>query len=131
MCPSENWRRTSYRAITSPTSGTTRKPRRRKSRNCYSVHPLKPFMILPPLNWPMPPDEPRLQSGEIHLWRIPLDDPSRLESARAVLSRDETARAARFIFEPDRNRFIVSHGALRMVLARYISAEPADLEFRT
>ncbi len=88
-------------------------------------------MIQPPLNWPIPPEEPRLQPGEIHLWRIPLDDASRLESTRTVLSPDEITRAARFIFEPDRNRFIISHGALRMLLARYLSTEPSALEFRT
>ncbi len=88
-------------------------------------------MILPPLNWPTPPEEPRLQPGEIHLWRIPLDDPSRLESARAVLSPEEIARAARFVFEPDRNRFIVSHGALRMLLGRYLATDPSDLEFQS
>ena len=88
-------------------------------------------MILPPLNWPTPPEEPRLQRGDIHLWRIPLDDASKLAAARAVLSREETARAARFVFDSDRDRFIASHGAMRMVLARYVASDPSALQFQT
>jgi 4'-phosphopantetheinyl transferase len=88
-------------------------------------------MILPPLNWPTPPEEPRLQRGDIHLWRIPLDDASKLAAARAVLSREETARAARFVFDSDRDRFIASHGAMRMVLARYVASDPSELQFQT
>ena len=88
-------------------------------------------MIMPPPNWPTAPAQLWLQPGEIHLWRVLLDDPARLEGARAVLSKEETTKAERFVFDSDRDRYIASHGALRMVLARYIAVEPAALEFRT
>jgi 4'-phosphopantetheinyl transferase len=42
-----------------------------------------------------------------------------------VLSGEEKTRAGRFHFEPDANRFIYAHGALREVLARYVR-RPAE-----
>lgn len=47
----------------------------------------------------------------------------------AVLCEQERARAARFVRAEDRDRFIVSHAALRFVLARVLGAEPAALAF--
>ena len=87
-------------------------------------------MIQPPLNWPAGPIRPQLAPGEIHLWRAALDNPIRLAGAEAVLSPDEVLRAGRFAFGADRDRFIAAHGALRMVLGLYLSADPQSLEFR-
>lgn len=88
-------------------------------------------MQSPPLNWPAGPVHPKLAPGEIHLWRATLDDPVRLAGAEAVLSREELFRAGRFARVIDRERFIAAHGALRMVLGLYVSADPQSLEFRT
>ena len=88
-------------------------------------------MIQPPLNWSAGPVRPQLTPGEIHLWRAALDNPIRLAGAEAVLSRDEILRAGSFAFGVDRDRFIAAHGALRMVLALYLVADPQSLEFRT
>ena len=88
-------------------------------------------MILPPINWPTGPKKPRLLPGEIHLWRVGLDDPARLAGAETVLSREESLRARRFVFVPDRDRFIAAHGALRMVLALYAGGDPRAIEFQT
>ena len=87
-------------------------------------------MILPPFNWPAGPGQPRLLPGEIHIWRAPLDNAARLAGAEAVISRDESLKAGRFAFAPDRDRFIAAHGALRMVLASYLAADPCALEFK-
>ena len=87
-------------------------------------------MILPPFNWPAGPEQPRLMPGEIHIWRAPLDNAARLAGAEAVISRDESLKAGRFAFAPDRDRFIAAHGALRMVLAPYLAADPCALEFK-
>ncbi len=58
----------------------------------------------------MPPDE-------IQVWLIPLPDIAQYPSASAdLLSVEEAARAARFIFPRDRARFIVAHAALREIL---------------
>jgi 4'-phosphopantetheinyl transferase len=82
-------------------------------------------------DWPAGPERPVLLPREIHLWRAALTDPARLAGAEAVVSREECLRAARFVFPGDRDRFITAHGALRMVLALYVGADPHSLEFET
>jgi 4'-phosphopantetheinyl transferase len=86
-------------------------------------------MHQPPLNWQPGPIRPQLAPGEIHLWRAALDNSIRLSGAESVLSRDEILRAGRYIQVLDRERFIAAHGALRMVLGLYLSADPQSLEF--
>jgi 4'-phosphopantetheinyl transferase len=71
-------------------------------------------------------------SGQAHVWFCDL---SRFEPGRAVLaallSAEEQARAVRFAFERDRQRFMLSHGLLRLVLARYVGEAAAQLQFET
>lgn len=63
------------------------------------------------------------------LWLVDLDAVG--ESLADTLDADERARAARFVFERDRARFIAAHQALRHVLARR-TGRPADaLRFET
>lgn len=58
----------------------------------------------------------------IHLWLVNLDEP---EVATAVtLSAAEYARAARFVFERDRRRYLAAHRALRSVLIREAGMRP-------
>ncbi len=47
----------------------------------------------------------------------------------AVLAAAENARAARFVFDKHRRRFIAAHGFLREVLADELGRRPAALEF--
>lgn len=86
-------------------------------------------MILPQPNWPPGPIAPLLHPGDVHLWRVPLGDDPRFAACRAVLSDEEYARAQRFVFEKDAERFITAHGALRLLLARYIPCPAPDIEF--
>jgi 4'-phosphopantetheinyl transferase len=77
---------------------------------------------------------PALDSGkmgnEIHVWHAVLDCggdlPGELE---ASLSPDEKARADRFHFKNDRNRFVAARGLLRKLLGAYLRRAPAGLEF--
>lgn len=75
---------------------------------------------------------PALSRRDVHVWFCPL---ARHEDQRAalaaLLSRDEQTRAARFAFDRDRHRFILSHGLLRAILARYVGREPTQIEFAT
>jgi 4'-phosphopantetheinyl transferase len=48
---------------------------------------------------------------------------------RPLLAPDECARADRFHFARDRNRFIVARGSLRTILGAYLQQEPAQLSF--
>ena len=59
------------------------------------------------------------------MWTIRLDVPARTE----WLSADEAARAARFIFEKDRVRWICARSALRSVLSNYVGQTPDALRF--
>jgi 4'-phosphopantetheinyl transferase len=86
-------------------------------------------MILPPPIWSKAPAHPVLPPGEIQLWRACLTDSARLASSLATLSAEERQRAERFVFPRDRLAYVLAHGALREVLARYLRTAPEDLEF--
>jgi 4'-phosphopantetheinyl transferase len=70
-----------------------------------------------------------LGKGEVHVWRVDLDGQLLTREKEGILSPEERARAKAFVFARDRRRYTVSHWALRMVLARYLSADPAALRF--
>jgi 4'-phosphopantetheinyl transferase len=59
-----------------------------------------------------------------------LDVPSETSAALyATLSPDDRDRSARFRFERDRQRFIVTHGVLRELLGRYLRTPPGQIRF--
>lgn len=67
---------------------------------------------------------------QVDIWRVRLDlPPSSVQLLEKSLSTDETNRAARFYFLADRNRYIISHGSLRKILALYLHCEPEQLRF--
>jgi 4'-phosphopantetheinyl transferase len=68
-----------------------------------------------------------LLADEVHVWRLGLDRPT--EEFRDLLDTDEVARANRFHFEKDRNHFVVARGFLRVLLGRYLQADPKQLKF--
>ena len=78
-----------------------------------------------PNNQPLVPEP-----DEIHVWRAYLDcGDSTRQRFEATLAPDEKAKAQRFVFQPDRNRYIATRGILRELLGRYLSRDPADIEF--
>ncbi len=82
-------------------------------------------------SWRRPPRSLALPQREVHAWRAALDlDPTDLERAQATLTSDERARAARFRFPKDQQRFVAARGTLRAILARYVDCAPVQLEFR-
>jgi 4'-phosphopantetheinyl transferase len=48
-----------------------------------------------------------------------------------LLSPAEHVRANRFAFDRDRERFILSHALLRVILSRYVAEAPGRIEFTT
>ncbi|HEX6270320.1 MAG TPA: 4'-phosphopantetheinyl transferase superfamily protein [Anaerolineales bacterium] len=82
--------------------------------------------------WSSPPDVMDLASHQVDIWRARLDLPAdSLMTLEAILSADETQRAARFHFQPDHERFIAAHGCLRDILTRYLHCESDQLRFST
>jgi 4'-phosphopantetheinyl transferase len=75
-------------------------------------------------------EAPTLEANDAHVW-IFRTEISKDQCAEFLnlLSQDEIARADRFVFEPDRMRFVASHGWLRMTLGSYCTVHPRNLVF--
>lgn len=82
------------------------------------------------LTWSEPPETLSLATGEVHVWRLALDQPeSVLAEFRRTLDADELERAGRFHFEKHRRHFVVGRGGLRYVLSRYLGLKAEQLQF--
>lgn len=80
--------------------------------------------------WSEPPASLTLATGEVHVWRLELDQPENVVAEfRTTLEAGELARAARFHFEKHRRQFVVGRGGLRYVLARYLDVRPEECRF--
>lgn len=81
-----------------------------------------------PVEWQTPPHDLLLAEDEVHVWSAHLDQPSSVV-ARMLrnLSLEERMRAQRFHLLQDRDRYIITHGILRAILAQYMNIEPVDL----
>lgn len=66
------------------------------------------------------------ETGVVHLW---MRDTAAVPTEPDVLDPDERDRAARFVRESDRDRYIASHLLLRRVLAKYTAVPPELLRF--
>ena len=66
----------------------------------------------------------------IDTWSIPLVElaPQR-HDLQKLLNPAEQARAARFVFDRDQERFAIARGALRTMLGHYLSVPPATIGF--
>jgi 4'-phosphopantetheinyl transferase len=81
-------------------------------------------------SWAVPDEGLRLGDGEAHVWRCSLPEcRDGLQRLSGLLSGEEQDRARRFMREEDRERFVVSHGALRDILGGYLGADPGGLLF--
>jgi len=80
--------------------------------------------------WPQAPASVSPQTGEVHVWRVDLEQPEELvQTFRSTLEEDERSRADRFHFEKDRRAFTVSRGFLRHVLGSYLQTKPDAVRF--
>jgi hypothetical protein len=77
-----------------------------------------------------PTSPPFLEDAQIHVWAFMLDEPPAIVTAwRQLLSSDEALRADRFVFNRDRDRWIVARGALRQLLGQYCRKDPRTIAF--
>jgi 4'-phosphopantetheinyl transferase len=71
-------------------------------------------------------------TGTVHVWTVGLDVPPAIVCQLLNwLSGEERARSAKFHTTESRLRFIVAHGALRGILARYVGVGADQLRFET
>jgi 4'-phosphopantetheinyl transferase len=69
-------------------------------------------------------------SNDVHVWRLPLIAAQLVVQSYAdLLSDDEQQRARRFKADVDRQRFILTRGALRILLGRYLGMQPTQIKF--
>ena len=72
----------------------------------------------------------RVVARSVDVWAFNLQaSPECLEQCRQTLCPTEIARAKRFVHAVSRDNFVVAHGVLRHLLARYSGARPGDLKF--
>jgi len=67
--------------------------------------------------------------NKVYIWSIRLDQPEETSHLANLLSADETARAARFHFAHDAQRYIVGRAMLRRILSEYMGIAPATVHF--
>jgi 4'-phosphopantetheinyl transferase len=69
-----------------------------------------------------------LSADVIHVWRISLAVGEKpCAGFMPILAADEKKRAVGFKFEVDRQRFVVAHGVLRILLSAYLHVPPEHL----
>jgi 4'-phosphopantetheinyl transferase len=71
----------------------------------------------------LPPVHP-----DVRIWLVDLDVDDTAAS-HALLAPDEAARAARFVFDHHRRRFVAARAGLRRILATALDTTPAALSF--
>ncbi len=82
------------------------------------------------VTWSEAPESLSLETGEVHVWRVELEQPEHLlEKFRGTLEEHELQRASRFHFEKHRRHFVVGRGVLRQLLAQYLDTKPETLRF--
>jgi 4'-phosphopantetheinyl transferase len=87
------------------------------------VTPRDPF-------WAPPPAALVLAGDEVHVWRVDVRSAyARRNDLWRVLAKDERQKATDLLFADDRKRFVVSRGVLRVLLGRYLRAQPDSLVF--
>jgi 4'-phosphopantetheinyl transferase len=80
--------------------------------------------------WTKPPAVLALEGDEVHVWRVDVRSAcTRRDVLWSFLDGEERGKAADFLFEGDRERFIVSRGVLRALLGRYLRRDPGSLGF--
>jgi 4'-phosphopantetheinyl transferase len=80
------------------------------------------------LRWHSVPSEVTLKGDEVHVWRVWMRQfHPRVGELLRLLTLDEMARADRFHFMEDRQRFVIARGMLRVILSRYVKVRPAEL----
>jgi len=77
-----------------------------------------------------PPSHLRLSANEVHIWIASLAQAkTKINNFAPILSNKETNRSKCFYFDSDRERYIVAHGILKIILGRYLDLKTGKLQF--
>jgi hypothetical protein len=77
--------------------------------------------------WLPKPGETQLLSDDVHVWCVAVKPLiGHVPQLAKFLSNDERSRANAFIHAMDRERFIISHGILRVLIGCYLKVAPAE-----
>lgn len=66
---------------------------------------------------------------DVEIWHADLADTSAIPAMQSLLSNWEAGRAARFVQDVHRNRFILRRGLRRLVLAQTLGCAPSEIVF--
>ncbi len=71
------------------------------------------------------------ERDELHIWQISLiQSRDTIETLANHLDENERAKAEKFRFETDRLNYVISHGARREILAKYLKCVPNAIKFK-
>lgn len=75
-------------------------------------------------------DPIHLSDEDIHIWKVPLKfDKLDDKDLQRHLSKEEEEKSNKFLFRKDRKHYILTHGLLRIILARYLDQEPYQIHY--
>ncbi|MDO9546575.1 MAG: 4'-phosphopantetheinyl transferase superfamily protein [Pelolinea sp.] len=83
-----------------------------------------------PYEWKNPPQELALDTGQVHIWKIELDNPIFQINFHRYLSADEQLRAARIVIPEKRRSFQSARLALREILSIYTKQPISNIQFK-
>ena len=82
------------------------------------------------VRWEQVPAQLFLPSNSVHVWSARLDQPESIfEQLQSSLSKDERIHADKFVFDRDRQHFVVARGVLRNILGAYLDVAPGVVQF--
>jgi len=83
------------------------------------------------VEWPPAPGTIRREPAQIHLWAAGVEEFARyLQTFETLLSDSERGKAGAFRFAKDRDRYVIRHGLLRLILRRYVGQPAAEIQFQ-
>jgi 4'-phosphopantetheinyl transferase len=97
----------------------------------YTLHRHSTVNSSPASPWAPTRSVGTLTPDEVHIWKVELSGGAfDVRTCFRMLDREECAKANAFHFERDRIRYVTTHGALRILLGEYLSADPAAVRFQ-
>lgn len=81
-------------------------------------------------SWTLSNTAPPLEPGEIHVWALNLDA-TPVQREWDDLSAEECARARRFVFPRDRDRYVRAHATMHTLLGAYTGTTAAEIRLIT